>query len=293
MRCIYCKKTQFSLFCQAGKYTYFKCQNCSAIVMGKFPGQKELNEIYSYAHPKNVSQTNTALNLFIRIPLVEKTLHLHGDLINSARAYSVSKMKEKGVLLDIGAGPGTFLQKAKSLGWKTYGTEMGQKLITSLKKKFGSKSIFSGEVQNIKFGKNKFDVITFWHVFEHIANIDSVLKVALKQLKKDGYLVIEVPHAQSLLFKLFKNNWALLMEPQHLHFGSEKSFEKLFKRHGLQVVKIEHPPHFIFVLFSSLVKVNKSLLLLTPILIPISIIWVYLTSLIKKGDVIRVYATKS
>lgn len=295
MKCIACNKNKFEKFTSSAGYDFLRCKNCELVQMAKIPTAKELNEIYSYKGVTGVAKSNVALDLFFKVPLFRKMMHMQGEMINLLRSQgtiieAVREGEPHKYLLDIGTGPGTFIKYVKTTGWQVFGTEMGDKLVTKLRKQFGKDSIYKGEVQDIKFGKNKFDIVTLWHVFEHMPNVNEVLAKIKTLLKEEGELIIEVPHANSLSFKLFKDNWTLLMSPQHLHIWSEKSLREILKKNGFTVTKVVQPPHFGFILFSSLVKVNRLFLVLTPVLIPLSFLWTFITSMMGSGDVIRVYS---
>ncbi|MBI4036867.1 class I SAM-dependent methyltransferase [Candidatus Daviesbacteria bacterium] len=216
-------------------------------------------------------------------------MHCQGILINRARVKSLGYTKPR-TLLDIGAGPGTFLEEAKKKGWSVYGTEVGNILYNRLARQFGRSHIFKGEVQKIKFGKLKFDAVTLWHVFEHIPNVHQTLRSIKKIMAKNSLLIIEVPHARSLNFMIFKNYRTLLMPPQHLHFWSESSLRQLLNSYNVKIVKVSYPVHFPYVFASSLIGKYRFLLVVSPFIVLLSVVWAFLISLFDRGDVIRVYA---
>jgi len=264
--------------------------------MDPIPTDKELMKIYCYEQSKEkstkfISKLNPALGKVIDNQFLMRLLGYWSRWVTRSRAEKSAEFIKNGLVIDIGCGPGEYLKAMKSLGFEIYGCEMGDNLVETARKNSGSKNIFKGELTKLKFPP--VDLITFWHVLEHITNFNSTLKKVSEQLNSNGGVVIEVPHAQSLNFSLFKSYWTLMLLPQHLYFWSEKSFQILLSNHKLQAVKFEYPSHFPFVFFSSLVKLMPAFIYLAPILIPVSWLVSQIANLLGRGDVIRVYARKS
>ena len=130
-----------------------------------------------------------------------------------------------GKLLDIGAGTGEFLKYAKHNGWKINGIEpnKGARDLANEKGVYLKKDIkdFEGET---------FDVITLWHVLEHLPNLEEIVIKIEDLLKPGGTLIIAVPNYKSYDAKHYKNFWAAFDTPRHLWHFSRKSFEVLFSK---------------------------------------------------------------
>lgn len=139
------------------------------------------------------------------------------------------KVKKKGRLLDIGAGTGDFLLEAKKKGWKVNGIEPDEKA-RELALKKGIK--LAEDAGNFKSGK--FDVITLWHVFEHVYDLKAQIIELEHLLKKNGLLVIAVPNYKSYDAGYYKNYWAAYDVPRHLWHFSQDSFKHLFSGTGFR-----------------------------------------------------------
>ncbi len=147
------------------------------------------------------------------------------DLINS-----VSK---KGNLLDIGAGTGDFLAEAKRSRWMVFGSEPNQKARDiAAKKTLGLFPDTSG------FEDQSFEVITMWHVLEHVYDLEMQIMELKRLLKTDGTIIIAVPNFKSFDARIYGKFWAAYDVPRHLWHFSRTSIRKLFGNHSFKVVDV-------------------------------------------------------
>jgi len=136
-------------------------------------------------------------------------------------------------LLDIGAGTGDFLKQAKQYKWIVSGVEPNK----NARNLAQEKGIVLKDMID-DFQGEKFDVITLWHVLEHLPDLnETVLKIE-KLLKPEGTLIIAVPNFRSYDAKYYKSHWAAYDVPRHLWHFSRKSMEKLFSK-KMELLKIK------------------------------------------------------
>jgi 2-polyprenyl-3-methyl-5-hydroxy-6-metoxy-1,4-benzoquinol methylase len=139
---------------------------------------------------------------------------------------------EEKKVLDVGAGTGDFLNSCKKSNWEIFGVEPSLDAIKIAAKK----NIFLK--QNVsEFHQKKFDVITLWHVLEHIENLTEYIASLKKLLKENGTLVVAVPNYKSYDAKFYKEHWAAFDVPRHLWHFSQNSISKLFSQVSMRVVK--------------------------------------------------------
>lgn len=139
----------------------------------------------------------------------------------------------KGKILDIGAGTGDFLAAAKSNGWNIIGIEPSEKAKTIAGKKG---VIFAESMQSLE--KQSFDVITMWHVLEHVPNLEEQIKELKRLLKPDGTIIVAVPNFRSFDAKYYRRFWAGFDVPRHLWHFSKKAIKQLFLKEKMKVEKI-------------------------------------------------------
>lgn len=131
----------------------------------------------------------------------------------------------RGSLLDIGSGTGDFLKQAKTNNWNISGVEPNE----SARKLAQEKGIYLK--QSIEdFKEEKFDVITLWHVLEHLPNLEEAISKLEDLLNSGGTLIIAVPNYKSYDARYYKSNWAAYDVPRHLWHFSRKTMERLFSQ---------------------------------------------------------------
>ena len=143
----------------------------------------------------------------------------------------IEKFQEVGTLLDIGAGTGDFLIEAKKKGWKVTGIEP-----SSIARKNAQKKNLQLCEDKLKLKAEKFDVITMWHVLEHVPDLKNQIKWLEEHLSENGILIIAVPNFNSADAKKYDKFWAAWDVPRHLHHFSRKSIHMLFSDFGFKLI---------------------------------------------------------
>lgn len=186
------------------------------------PDLTELPEFYK--SEEYISHTDSTSSLTDKIYQLVKKYMLKKKL-----KWINRKFPSQGKILDIGAGTGDFLLEAKKAGWKVQGIEPDEKARALAQKKGIFLSPDSGD-----FKSGKFDVITMWHVLEHVYDLKAQIIELEHLLKKGGLLVIAVPNFKSYDAVYYKGNWAAYDVPRHLWHFSQNSFKHLFAGTGFR-----------------------------------------------------------
>ena len=183
-----------------------------------------------YESEDYISHTDSKRNSFERAYHFIKSIALKRKLklINSFSS------DEKN-LLDIGCGTGDFLKIAKDNNWNVAGIEPNENA-RSIANAKTNHSVFSVDKLS-KFEPQSFDVITLWHVLEHLPNLKSQIELFESLLKPKGRLVIAVPNYKSYDAKHYKEFWAAFDVPRHLWHFSQISISKLFATKHMNVEK--------------------------------------------------------
>jgi len=181
-----------------------------------------------YESEDYISHTDSKRSLFEKAYHFVKNIALKNklDLINSLQPA-------KGRILDIGAGTGEFLSVAKNNGWQTIGVEPNEKA-----KAIGSSKGVDFVNETLELQNHSFDVITMWHVLEHVPNLEQQITELKRLLKPNGSLIIAVPNFKSYDAIHYQSYWAAYDVPIHFWHFSKKSIKLLFAKEKMKLEKI-------------------------------------------------------
>lgn len=190
--------------------------------------QPSLEKLPSYYESVDyISHTDGNKSLFEKMYQFVKGIALKNKLklINTESA--------KGRILDIGAGVGDFLSVCKNDGWEIIGIEPSEKAKAIAIKKGVSFVEHLSELES-----NSFDVITMWHVLEHVPDLENQIKELKRLIKPNGTIIIAVPNFKSFDAKHYGAFWAAYDVPIHLWHFSKTAIKKLFSKENLELVKV-------------------------------------------------------
>ena len=142
----------------------------------------------------------------------------------------------QGKLLDIGAGTGDFLRVAAQRGWSVSGVEPEKKA----RDRAEEKGILLKEDKT--HITDTYQVITLWHVLEHVPNLQEQIAFLKDHLTMGGLLVIAVPNYRSRDAQHYGKYWAAYDVPRHLWHFSQESIRSLFTEKGFQLIGVKPMP---------------------------------------------------
>jgi 2-polyprenyl-3-methyl-5-hydroxy-6-metoxy-1,4-benzoquinol methylase len=231
--CPLCNSNQITFVFTAKDHTVSKqdfeiwhCNHCSARFTQDVPDLDHIGTYYqSTAY---VSHSDTQEGLINRLYHIVRnyTLQSKQKLIQKITGLS------KGALLDIGAGTGAFATIMQQSGWNVTGVEPDD---TARKVALEKHQLTLLSPDHIYQFPQQFDVITMWHVLEHVHDLHGYLNTFHSILKPKGKLVIAVPNYTSYDATAYKNYWAAYDVPRHLYHFSPESMVALAKLKGFTI----------------------------------------------------------
>ncbi len=180
-----------------------------------------------YDSKEYISHTDESSGLKNKLYQFVKKINLRSKL-----ALATNHANNNFSLLDVGAGTGDFLMYAKTNGWKVEGVEPNDNARLLAQKK----SLFLKE-DLAKLEKERFQVITLWHVLEHLPHLEASIATLCNKLEEEGTLFIAVPNFRSFDARHYKSYWAAYDAPRHLWHFSKKAIQELFAKHDMTLVK--------------------------------------------------------
>lgn len=231
VRCKICASDRFVQVTQAPTVNYYRCERCTVIFLNPQPTVETLTQLYTRP---GLLATGPARAYCTHAPF-------HLKEIYRTRIRNVLRYKAQGDLLDVGCGMGDFCGLAKEAGFRVFGTEFSDQYAEVAKRAAGAEHIYVGRLHEIDFGNRTFDVISLWHVFEHLPDPIPML-VSLKRLVKPGGLIsIEVPNAEqnrkTPMYQADIEN-CTIDRLEHLFYYSIRALENACMQAGLRVLAV-------------------------------------------------------
>lgn len=191
-------------------YQLLRCPSCSLVWLRDPPGQEEMPFHYGADYHQTITTAGEA----------------SFDKRWQYARNRVLELKQGGALLDIGCSSGGFLRSIKSADWKLYGVEISPVEAQRAEATSGAQ-VFVGSILDAPFSASSFDVITGFHVLEHVHQPKQVVGKLWEWLKPGGILYLHVPNIDAIEARIFQSYWYGLELPRHFYHFSPKSLSRL------------------------------------------------------------------
>jgi len=142
---------------------------------------------------------------------------------------------QPGRLLDYGCGTGHFLAQAKHTGWQVAGLEPNPRARQDAAARVGQPIQEAAALATLPAGS--FDIVTLWHVLEHVHALNETLTQLISKLTPGGRLLLAVPNPDSLDAQHYRQDWAAYDVPRHLYHFVPATMRQLLARHGLRLTQ--------------------------------------------------------
>jgi len=208
-----------------------KCENCGFKYLNPRPTIESINKYYDVEeyHPHKISEESMIDKIYLKVRDIN---------INSKKKILNRLSPQNKTLLDVGCGTGEFIEAMQKDGWNVTGMETAKEARDMANR--NDIQIFD-DLKNID---EKFQIITMWHVLEHIHDVQKLMKNLKRLLADDGYLIIAVPNIDSADAKFYKANWIALDTPRHLYHFRPKDIVSLLDKFNFSVKQISNRLYF-------------------------------------------------
>jgi 2-polyprenyl-3-methyl-5-hydroxy-6-metoxy-1,4-benzoquinol methylase len=212
------------------EFPIIRCINCGHLFTGNAPIGKELSSYYE--SDKYTSHTDKATEG--KIYNIAKTLNI------TLKCRLIQKhIEHPKHILDYGCGTGDFLGFCeKRTKMVAYGYDPSEKAIKQLRTKYN----FTIHNNHNAILQNKYDIITLWHVVEHLPDPIKTIELLVQSLNSTGLLIIAMPNHSSYDSIFYKDKWAAYDVPRHLHHFTPNLLVNSLKNLDIQLKEISFLP---------------------------------------------------
>lgn len=248
-----------------------RCQNCNYIFANPSPSPEFISSLYSEVEdPLYEEEAQGRSKNFLRILKHLERIH-----------------PPEGILFDVGAATGIFLNLARQRGWEVDGIETSAWAVQLAKEKYDLR-LREGSFEKAELKKNSYAAVVMIDFVEHTPLPFQALVKAHEILSAEGILILVTPNIKSLAAKIAGSRW-WHFRAGHLAFFNSKSLEILLKRSGFQVIKKRKYAWTFSAYYLISRKPRLQFLLKKPIL---ASFWKKIQLKLALGDSFEIYARK-
>ncbi|OFY64933.1 MAG: hypothetical protein A3H98_04305 [Bacteroidetes bacterium RIFCSPLOWO2_02_FULL_36_8] len=215
------------------EFEIFTCRQCTFKFTQPQPPPEKLGSYYN--SEEYISHSDTEKGIIAKLYQYVRRITV------KSKIRLLNRYSPKGKLLDFGAGTGFFVKNAMVNHWSAVGIEPEEKARIIAKEKNGVTIFKPDEMDTLE--KEKFQVITLWHVLEHVVNLHETIEKFHNLLKPGGWLFIAVPNHLSWDSKVYERYWAAWDVPRHLWHFNPIAMRLLMAKHNFYIIN-KHPLWF-------------------------------------------------
>jgi 2-polyprenyl-3-methyl-5-hydroxy-6-metoxy-1,4-benzoquinol methylase len=218
-----------------------RCLHCGLLYLNPRPNEQEMLAYYPPEYQAAIRQVLQEV----------RQSHIGRIGLRMMRRVRKPPLEKVGSVLDIGCSSGDYLAYLQTLGWEVYGIELDEEAARYAREHFGI-PVGAGTAEHAlsDFPDERFDVVTMWHVLEHLFDPSLVLAEVHRILRPGGILMLEMPNVRSLWASLLGEYWFPLEIPRHLYHFSPPTLRAMLTKTGFRLTRFTGMPAPIEIIWS-------------------------------------------
>jgi len=225
--CSLCNSSGLRLYFEKGRYKFYTCPQCGHCRVFPYPSPEETKAHYEQGFTESYLAQNAA---WFEV-LAKKRLQIVENYFGPGF---------RGSILDVGSGYGFFLREAKNAGWTVLGIESSPAEVDYSTKHL-CLDVLNDDIQTAMstLADSSFDVISFFHVLEHLEEPGQAILEARRVLKPGGLLILNSPNLDSAVFRILGSRWSWIYVPGHLQYFRVIPLSRWLQRNQLTLHLME------------------------------------------------------
>ncbi len=206
-------------------YTLQRCLNCGMIFLNPRPYEADSGRYYQHAEYLPFASVASPRSLMEKLYAALRRVNLYW------KKRLITRFHDRGIMLDAGCGTGELLAFMRARGWEVHGLERDA-AAAEWGRVHLQLPIQTGSIDEIADTPEAYDVITMWHVLEHVYDPSATLRTLARLLKKEGVLIVAVPNIAGVDAKFYRQHWIALDVPRHVNHFSLSSLARCATQQG-------------------------------------------------------------
>lgn len=217
------------------QFELHSCEDCGFVFTQGAPVEAAIGKYYET--PDYISHTDT------RKGIMNTVYHWVRSYMLGRKARLVAREahRKAGRILDIGTGTGYFAHTMQRRGWQVEAVEKSAQARDFARENFNLEVKPEAALQ--EFAPGSFDVITLWHVMEHLERLHETWECIRELLTEKGMLIVAVPNCSSYDAQRYGEFWGAYDVPRHLWHFTPDTIQRLASSHGF-IMANRHPMPF-------------------------------------------------